>query len=170
MRTKLILGGLAAYFLLCGALLLILAHVRGAGAIGPQQPIAFSHPIHIEKVGLDCAHCHRTADRSSHPGIPSVSICMECHESAAIERPEVQKLRAHWDEQRPIEWNRVHELPWHVGFTHKRHVAAGVACAECHGELSAQPRVRQVRSLKMGWCVDCHRERGAALDCWTCHR
>jgi hypothetical protein len=82
----------------------------------------------------------------------------------------VKKLRAHWAEKRAIEWVKVHELPWHVGFTHKRHVRAGVDCAECHGEVKYETRIRQVRSLTMGWCITCHRARGAPRDCWTCHR
>jgi hypothetical protein len=24
--------------------------------------------------------------------------------------------------------------------------------------------------MKMGWCLDCHRQRGASIDCWTCHK
>jgi hypothetical protein len=23
--------------------------------------------------------------------------------------------------------------------------------------------------MKMGWCISCHRERGASIDCLTCH-
>ncbi|MBM3316678.1 MAG: cytochrome c3 family protein [Candidatus Eisenbacteria bacterium] len=170
MKAKLLIGALLAFFAFCGVLIVLLAHFRGAGAEGPAQPIAFSHPIHVETVGLDCAHCHATADRSRRPGMPSVALCMECHEQAAADRPEVRKLREHRDAGRPIEWARVYGLPWHVGFSHKPHIRAGVECAACHGELRAQPRVRRVSSLEMGWCVGCHRDRTADTDCWACHR
>jgi hypothetical protein len=29
--------------------------------------------------------------------------------------------------------------------------------------------VRRVVPLRMGWCVDCHRQRGARTDCTMCH-
>jgi hypothetical protein len=170
MKAKLLLGGLIAYFLFCLGIVALIATLRGAEAEGPTQPIAFSHPLHVTRVGLDCRHCHAAVDRSRHPGIPSIQVCMECHAQAVQDRPEVQKLIAHWEEKRPIAWNRVHRLPDHVHFTHKRHVRAGVECVTCHSEVEHQPRIRQTRSLDMGWCVSCHREREASTDCWTCHR
>ncbi|MEW6071653.1 MAG: cytochrome c3 family protein [Planctomycetota bacterium] len=79
----------------------------------------------------------------------------------------------------PIEWVQVHDLPDFVAFDHRAHVAAGVACARCHGPVETMERIRQVESLSMGWCVDCHRQANelgvggravhASLDCATCH-
>lgn len=57
-----------------------------------------------------------------------------------------------------IPWVRVHDLPDFVVFDHRSHVAAGVACATCHGAVETMARVRQVESLSMGWCVACHRQ------------
>jgi hypothetical protein len=136
----------------------------------PVQPIAFPHPTHINKVGLACTHCHTTADKSPRAGVPAMSICMACHENAATDRPEVQKLRGYWDRKEPIPWIKIHILPWHVRFTHKRHIKAGVDCSVCHGDVRAMMPMRQVRSLKMGWCIGCHRSRGAATDCAACHK
>jgi nitrate/TMAO reductase-like tetraheme cytochrome c subunit len=42
-------------------------------------------------------------------------------------------------------------------------------CAICHGDVGAMLKVKQVRSLKMGDCVDCHRKNTAPTDCTTCH-
>jgi len=136
----------------------------------PVQPIAFPHPTHITKVGLACTHCHTTVDKSPRAGVPAMSICMECHKSAATDRPEIKKLAGYWDRKEPVPWIKVHILPWHVRFTHKRHIKAGVDCAVCHGEVKAEMRIRQVRSLRMGFCVNCHRQKGASTDCWTCHK
>lgn len=136
----------------------------------PIQPIAFPHPTHINKVGLACTHCHTTADKSPRAGVPAMSVCMECHKNAATGRPEIKKLAGYWDRKEPVPWIKVHILPWHVRFTHKRHIKAGVECAVCHGDLRAMMPVRPVRSLKMGWCVHCHRQKGAPTDCWTCHK
>jgi hypothetical protein len=170
MMRKLAMAGLVALFVFAAVLLLIIADARGRGDEGPAQPIAFSHAIHAGKLGLECTYCHQHAAESSRPGIPPVSLCMSCHETAAVDRPEVRKLREYWDRREPIEWARVHRLPWHARFTHRRHVQAGVACTQCHGEVKVESRVRQVRSLKMGWCVTCHRSRDVSTDCWVCHK
>lgn len=138
----------------------------------PQQPIAFSHRIHVSKVGLQCTFCHIYVGKSSRAGVPSVQKCMSCHSVIAVERPEIQKLHRYWNNKEPVPWIRVHHIPKHsnVGFTHKRHIKAGLACAECHGEIKNVDVVRQVSSLKMGWCVTCHRARKASFDCLTCHK
>ena len=57
-------AALILYVVVSAAVVLVLAQVRGQGAWGPDQPIDFSHPIHVTTVGLDCEHCHQTADRS----------------------------------------------------------------------------------------------------------
>ncbi len=163
-------GAVFAAFVVGVGLILLIAQVRGERGVGPEQPIGFSHPIHVGELGLDCTDCHQTVEVSRHPGFPPLEFCMDCHEDAATDRPEVQKLIRHWEEQEPVEWVEVYELPWHVYFTHKRHIKADVDCAECHGDVSVQMPIRQVRALRMGWCVNCHRERGASTDCWTCHK
>ncbi len=137
----------------------------------PAQPIDFSHQIHVGKVGLQCLFCHETADKSTFAGIPAVEKCMSCHKNVAADRPEIRKLAAYWNEGKPMEWNRVHRIRIrdHVYFSHKRHVKADIDCAACHGDVKYMARIRQVSSLKMGWCVQCHRENDAPTDCLTCH-
>ncbi|MBI2434108.1 MAG: cytochrome c3 family protein [Candidatus Hydrogenedentes bacterium] len=78
-----------------------------------------------------------------------------------------------------IAWVKIHNLPDYVYFDHRAHVSAGVACQTCHGSVETMERVRQVESLAMGWCVNCHREANrigvqgkpvqASVDCATCH-
>ncbi|MEP0823261.1 MAG: cytochrome c3 family protein [Ignavibacterium sp.] len=82
-------------------------------------------------------------------------------------------------EQTNIEWVRIHKVPDFASFDHRAHVGAGVDCQTCHGEVQTMERVRQVSTLSMGWCVNCHRDanaRGikgkkvdAPLDCVACH-
>jgi hypothetical protein len=79
----------------------------------------------------------------------------------------------------PIAWTKVHNLPDFVYFDHRPHVAAGVACQQCHGPVETMERVRQVQPLTMGWCVNCHRTANqtgiagrsvnASVDCARCH-
>jgi cytochrome c553 len=142
---------------------------------GPKQPIAFSHQIHAGKLQMDCRYCHYGAAKSAFANIPAVSTCMGCHKIAVADRPEVQKLTGFWDRGEPIPWVKVHYLPDHVKFNHKRHVKAGIACQDCHGPVQEMPVVYLYNSLKMGWCVSCHRERlddpkfPASMDCLVCH-
>ncbi len=136
----------------------------------PVQPISFSHHLHIDEVGLDCQHCHQYPAKSPQAGIPAVAVCIDCHEAVAVDRAEIKKLLQYWAERVPIPWNKVHIQPWHVHFTHKRHIKADIECSYCHGDVKVMDTVRQVRSLNMGWCVNCHRENGAPSDCLTCHK
>jgi len=136
----------------------------------PQQPIAFSHKIHVSRVGLQCTFCHTYVEKSQHAGVPSVQKCMSCHSVIATDRPEIKKLHKYWNNKQPVPWIKVHNLPDHVYFSHKRHIKAGLECSACHGEIKNVSVVRQVSSLKMGWCVTCHRSKKASIDCLTCHK
>ncbi len=148
--------------------------VFGMGA-APDQPIDFPHDVHVEKVGIECMFCHRTVDTGASAGIPAVEQCLFCHKDLGREQyilpesEELEKLREHFESEEPIQWNRVHRLPDHVQFLHEAHINKGINCSECHGDVGSMEVVGQVRDLKMGDCVDCHRENNAPTDCLTCH-
>ena len=136
----------------------------------PEQPIAFSHKIHVSKVGLKCLFCHQGTDRSTLATVPPVSKCMSCHKAVKVDSPEIKKLTKYWNDRQPVPWAQIHKLPDFVYFSHKRHIRRGVECQTCHGQVQAMDRVRKMRSLSMGFCVACHRLRGASIDCYTCHK
>jgi Cytochrome c7 and related cytochrome c len=135
----------------------------------PLQPLAFSHKLHAGTNGIHCLFCHPYAARSPVAGIPAVADCRACHLFISPNAPEIKKLMGYWDRKEPIPWVRVHLLPDHVYFPHMMHLRAGVACTNCHGEVAAMERITRKASLKMGWCLDCHRQHKASIDCWTCH-
>ena len=135
-----------------------------------RQPLPFSHRVHVEKSQIGCTMCHAYAEHSLVAGVPSMARCVGCHKFVSKDKPDVQALVKANDEGRAFEWVRVHRLPDHVYFTHERHVLAGLACQECHGPVEHMDVVRRVMPLTMGWCVDCHVQRGASLDCLTCHK
>jgi hypothetical protein len=224
----------------------------------PAQPIAFSHRLHAGEMQIACVYCHSGAERSPRAGIPSASVCMNCHRTVSAplaevreeeERATKEKRKPHLPGQthlvveslgaqavaavagpggsvmqiltavkvaefgaialrhppvspelrklydalgldeklqpdpkkspRPIAWIRVYNLPDFACFDHRAHVGAGVACQRCHGPVESMERVRQVGSLSMGWCVNCHREAtqtgvagkkvSPSIDCATCH-
>ena len=133
------------------------------------QPIDFSHSHHVTEIGIDCQFCHAYARRGPVAGIPSVQRCAGCHRVVLSEQPEILKVLEYWENEEPIPWVRVHDLPDYVRFTHKAHVRAGVGCETCHGDVAQMEAAVQVESLSMGWCVSCHEDRGATRDCLACH-
>ena len=125
----------------------------------PTQPIAFSHKIHAGQYEIDCNYCHTGVNISKSANIPAVNICMNCHGVINTDKPEIQKILTAYEENRPIEWVRVHNLPDLAYFNHKQHVAVGgLDCATCHGPIEEMDVVYQYSELTMGWCINCHRE------------
>lgn len=134
------------------------------------QPIKFSHRLHAGDLGIDCRFCHEFVATSISATIPSVKKCMECHKSIATDKPEIIKLKKYYDEETEPDWIKVHNIKDFVYFTHKRHILAGISCFECHGRVDAMDEIRQVKSLNMGFCINCHRLKNASIDCLTCHK
>lgn len=136
----------------------------------PAQPIDFSHRIHAGENGIPCLYCHTGARRSPVSGIPSVERCMGCHKIIAADKPEILKLKGYYDKGESVEWVRIFLLPDFVFFNHEPHVTVGVECQTCHGAVENTDRFRTMPDLKMGWCLGCHREKNAPVDCFICHR
>ncbi|MDZ4785602.1 MAG: cytochrome c3 family protein [bacterium] len=142
-----------------------------ARGYSPEQPIKFSHKLHAGDLKMECQFCHWTVTKSPFAAIPEAEICMGCHAALIPKQsPEVDKLKKYYTDNQPIPWEKVHVMPDHVKFNHKRHVKAGVTCQECHGQVPQMEVVERASSMKMGWCIDCHRNRGASIDCSTCHK
>ncbi|MBX7137937.1 MAG: cytochrome c family protein [Oligoflexia bacterium] len=140
----------------------------------PEQPIKFSHVTHVQKNQMDCQFCHWSVDKAAYAAIPEVETCMGCHLQVSgteqWQKDEINKLKKKNEAGQPIEWTKVHVMPDHVRFNHKRHVKAGVTCQNCHGQIPEMQVVERVSSMKMGWCIDCHRTQGTSIDCYTCHK
>jgi mono/diheme cytochrome c family protein len=129
----------------------------------PKQPIAFSHKIHAGQYEIDCNYCHVGAMKGKSATIPSVNICMNCHnqikQGTLTGDGEIAKIVAAYENNRPIEWVRIHNLPDLAYFNHAQHAnVAGLECQTCHGPIETMDVVRQHSLLTMGWCIDCHRK------------
>lgn len=95
--------------------------------------------------------------------IPSVNVCMNCHnqirQGTTTGEGEIAKLVRAYNENKPIEWIRIHNLPDLAYFNHAQHVnVGGIECQTCHGPVEEMDVVRQHSLLTMGWCIDCHRQ------------
>ena len=172
----------------------------------PSQPIAYSHKLHAGNMGIECKYCHHSAEKSKHAGIPSVNVCMNCHavvhEGPQYGTEEIDKihLAAGYNKakqaynldangtriEQPLVWNKAHNLPDHVYFSHAQHVhpnTGNIDCRQCHGpvqnytlgRVSTTDEVNAYAStdegmekgiiqltkpiLTMGWCIECHNKK-----------
>jgi cytochrome c7-like protein len=123
-----------------------------------QQPIQFSHKHHVGDDGIDCRYCHATVETTATASMPPTQTCMNCHSQLFSDSPYLEPVRASFRENKPIEWERVHDLPEFVYFNHSIHIAKGVGCSTCHGRIDEMPAVYQENTLQMEWCVACHRD------------
>ena len=136
----------------------------------PRQPIEFPHDVHVAKK-IPCALCHQGVERGPVAGLPSVNLCMTCHVAIATDRPRIQQIAALRAKGLDLAWQRVYGFvnESHVTFNHAPHIRAKVECTTCHGNIGAQTVAQRNVNLTMGFCVTCHREHDAPLDCMTCH-
>lgn len=124
----------------------------------PEQPVPYSHKLHVDKLGLDCQYCHTGVFDSKQANIPATQTCMNCHGQIKTDSEKLAPIRESWESGQPVEWVRVHNLPDYAYFNHSAHVTVGVACESCHGRVDKMEVVYQAEPLSMGWCLDCHRE------------
>jgi len=141
------------------------------------QPIEFSHKTHIEKGEIPCEFCHIYARRSINSGAPVMASCFGCHRviAGSDEDPEkaiknqnaIKKLLEFQTKAESIPWQKIHDVPDFVHFSHKRHIQAGFDCTECHGEIDQHDVLSiqtMITDLSMGWCMKCHTEGRPAVD------
>ena len=132
-----------------------------------------------------CVFCHKQINPENVVGETAVNLT------------EIQRVVDRFADGNPIDWERVHRLPDHVRFIHEAHIRfltqgeprmaaiplggggsrqlpmpLGQACSVCHGDVAAMIEVQPQpgQSLKMGTCLDCHRQNNVATDCTICHK
>lgn len=135
----------------------------------PAQPLPYSHKTHLA-LGLQCATCHVNPEAGKLMTFPDTAVCMGCHQAIAKDRPAIQKLQQYAASKTPIPWVRVYQVPDYVYWRHGTHLAAGVACADCHGPVAERDVIALETTVttKIG-CVTCHDRRQAFTDCSDCH-
>ena len=133
----------------------------------PEQPVSYSHKLHVVELGIDCQYCHVGADKGRHAVIPAVNTCMDCHRYIESDSEAIKTLTAFYDSRQPILWQRIHHLPDHVYFSHSAHMNAGIDCGNCHGPVEKMDLLRQVKAFSMGDCLACHRDpQSQVLRIW----
>lgn len=137
----------------------------------PEQPLEFPHNIHAGKQIGCTEYCHESVLTGPVAGLPSVRTCMICHNTIATDRPRIQRITQLREQGLDLQWQRVYGYSEeaHVRFNHAPHIRAEVECATCHGNIAGGTVARRNVDLTMGFCVNCHTERKASIDCLTCH-
>lgn len=123
----------------------------------PEQPVPYSHALHVGQLGMDCRYCHTGVETSAAAAIPPTATCMNCHSLIRAESEKLVQVRDSFATGKPVQWLKVHNLPDFVYFNHSAHVQRGVACVTCHGRVDKMEEVYQAEPISMGWCLDCHR-------------
>ncbi len=161
----------------------------------PDQPIAFPHTVHAGTaeqggMGIQCEFCHRGVTKDAAATVPAVEQCLFCHKTAtgsagSPQAVEIAKIQSSFDNNTPINWERVYRMPDHVRFVHEAHIRfftqgttpetqleVRQVCSVCHGNVASMTEVQPqpFQSLKMGTCLDCHRKYSVPTDCTICHK
>jgi hypothetical protein len=160
------------------SLLVTLGLRGGAAALSPAaEPLEFNHGKHVS-AGVQCLFCHPGGLNGPVSGLPSLQKCMGCHENVALNSEQSQHtvsiLLRHWEDEIPLRWEKTYDQPDFVYFTHQPHIANGVNCENCHGDVGSMSRIREAYRINMGFCLRCHRQQaqdkvGRLESCAICH-
>src|SRR5690606_35461385 len=104
-----------------------------------------------------CRYCHHTVETEAFAGMPATEVCYGCHSQIWATSPTLAPVRRSQEENRPIAWTRVYDLPDFTYFHHGIHIQKGIGCASCHGRVDRMPILWRASSLDMAWCLECHR-------------
>jgi hypothetical protein len=123
----------------------------------PEQPVPYSHALHVGQLGMDCRYCHTGVEVAAKASIPPTQTCMNCHSKVRANSEKLIPIRESYATGMPVPWIRVHDLPDFVYFDHSAHIRRGIGCVSCHGRIDTMEVVFQAEPLSMGWCLKCHR-------------
>ena len=72
-------------------------------------------------------------------GLPPTQTCMTCHSQIWTNASMLEPVRASYRNDTSLAWTRVNALPDFVYFDHSIHVAKGIGCTTCHGQIAEMP-------------------------------
>ena len=156
-KPLLAVGAVVAPLYIVGMLYYATPALTQSKGYSPEQPVPFSHAIHVGQLALDCRYCHTTVEEAAFAAVPPTATCMNCHTKVAVGSNKLIPVRESYASGEPIPWVKIHDLPDYVYFDHSAHVTRGVGCVSCHGRVDQMERVYQAKPLTMAWCLECHR-------------
>jgi len=158
-------------------------------AIYPPQRITlrFNHKWH-SSMGVQCTTCHQnvpTSESTKTSLIPVPTTCDGCHGTDHSNPNAVLAGRGTRGQCQfchlgyaPSDGNIVAPLEMprpNLNFTHKKHLAQGFKCTQCHGEVAQVELATRDQLPRMAGCFGCHQATDSAgphaakSACTTCH-
>jgi hypothetical protein len=113
--------------------------------------------------------CHPNPDPGEAMTIAPASTCMQCHTVVKPDSPPIQKLAQYAKESKAVPWVRIYQTKDFVWYSHRSHLNANVACADCHGPVAESEVVSKVGDISMAACMTCHQMRKVSFRCNFCH-
>ena len=162
-----------------------------------EQPLQFSHKIHIGTAGMSCDNCHAFKNDGRFTGIPALSKCTECHSGVIGKSSEEKKLVEEYvSKNREIPWLVYARQPQNAYFSHASHIKlANISCDQCHSRHDTTDNLRLYErnrisgysrdigrksifsfasaswnGLNMDDCADCHNKHHIPNTCLKCHK
>lgn len=166
------------FFWIAGVVVIIVAAAAIVGLIrtqaAPPQPYPYNHTAHIAK-GIPCLYCHSGAERGKSAGLPTQAKCQGCHGNMNPSTPGLKAVADYLNKNPKIQWVPVAIMPDFVYFSHQPHLAAGLNCETCHGDVGSMKAAQPRSDQNMGWCLTCHKNLSPnhfvkLSDCATCHK
>jgi len=165
-----------------------------------QQPIRFSHKVHVEAQSMACQDCHSFSADGKFGGFPTTAKCAECHSDVLGEDPAERKfVEEYVRTNKEVPWLKYQYQPDNVYFSHMAHNKE--RCTECHADLYAteaklcnqcHPAVStmdtppahyenrltgySMTTMRMPTCEKCHaipdhlNSTNASNACFVCHK
>ena len=134
---------------------------------GRSQPLPFNHRFHVSEIQIECEYCHTGTEDQAMATMPSVELCMGCHQFVGGGLAPIDSLRGYFSRGEPIPWQRVYKVPEFVQFKHQAHMRNAIQCEDCHGPVGEMDKLYKAQRLTMGWCLECHRQEPQPGDVAT---
>lgn len=162
-----------------------------------QQPIRFSHTVHINDAGMECSQCHSFREDGTYAGLPTTESCAECHTDVMGSDPEEERfVREYVASNKEVPWLVYQKQPDNVFFSHAAHSTDNCnqchefsereLCSLCHVDVAGMdtPPVYyenkltsySKQTMKMWQCEQCHAHpehygvTRSSNACFVCHK
>lgn len=156
------------------ALLFLAGCILVDALVQSEPPFAFSHQLHVEEEGLECADCHARWDTAEDPGMPSAAQCALCHADLDAEKPPSRQVASLFEGQ-TFRAARAGRQSDEILFSHQQHATRAQDCTTCHDEVAKDEghlaaRGAELRTSMEG-CLECHAGNPGPdeADCASCH-
>ncbi|HEU6436929.1 MAG TPA: menaquinone reductase multiheme cytochrome c subunit QrcA [Nitratidesulfovibrio sp.] len=162
-----------------------------------EQPIRFSHKVHMESAGMECKQCHVLREDGTFAGLPSTASCADCHSDVMGSDPEEARfVNEYVKTGKEVKWLVYQIQPDNVFFSHAAHSLDGCnqchefkeseLCAQCHPDVANSDSAPthfenkltgySKQTMKMWQCERCHANENhygvtsANNACFVCHK